>query len=293
MKSRLKKMAPDAVVAYANHLTVAPGISFGEYHVMSRMLLWCQTGEGNVTVNGDPHILRSGDMLFLPWGHRISYFNGSRKSWRISGIHIIPELPHGSPFECKVRHAARDQIKGGSLRKDYDLGKVLKGVVKGTLLYPGSLSHLAEYTIGLFVRGMQTEQQCRLLALLLLQEIEYNILNPQVSPANLPFSLVKICEYIENRLEQKITLRDLMKAGGISQATVCRLFSHYLRTRPFEWINHQRIEKAAELLIASDLRVGEIAHRVGIGDQYYFSKLFSGIKGVPPGVFRQENATMI
>lgn len=293
MESKIKIKAPDAVVAHANHLTVAPGISFGEFHVMSRMLLWCQTGEGNVTVNGDTHILRSGDMLFLPWGHRISYFNGSNKSWRISGIHIIPELPHGSPFECKVKHADGDLIKGGSLRKDNDLGKVLKGVVKGTLLYPGSLSHLAEYTIGLFVRGKQTEQQCRHLALLLLHEIELNVLNPQVSPANIPLSLVKICDYIERRLDKKITLPDLMKAGGVSQATVCRLFSQYLRIRPFEWINKMRIDKAAELLLSSDLQIGEIASKVGISDHYYFSKIFSRIKGVPPGKFRHDNFNMI
>jgi glyoxylate utilization-related uncharacterized protein len=54
---------------------------------MSRMLLWCRASEGNVTVNGRTGILRPGDMMFMPWGHRIRYFNGSKDPWRISGIH--------------------------------------------------------------------------------------------------------------------------------------------------------------------------------------------------------------
>ncbi len=286
-------LAPDAIIAYANHATIAPGRSIGEMHVLSRMLLWCRAGQGNVTVNGETFILRPGEMLFLPWGHRIRYFNGGKEPWRISGIHIIPELPRGSPFEYKVSHADGQKIIGGRFRKDVDLGKVLRGIRKGHLVYPSPLAHLAEYTVELFIRGNQIEEQVRLLAGLVLKEIEYNILNPQVSPANLPLPLVKICELIQDKLAQKITLADLVKVGVVSPATVCRLFSRHLGMRPVEWINKKRIEKASELLLSTDLRVGEIADKVGIGDHYYFSKIFTSLKGVPPRRFRAENSMMV
>jgi YesN/AraC family two-component response regulator len=206
---------------------------------------------------------------------------------------MIPELPPGSPFEYKVKHGEGDIIKGGNLRKDACLGKVLRGVLKGRLVYPSPLAHLAEYTVELFIRGNQTGRQSRMLSGLLLREIECNILNPQVSPANLPMPLVKICDFIDGALEKKITLQDLVKAGNSSPATVCRLFSRHLGMRPFAWINRKRIEKASELLLSTDLRIGEIAEKVGIDDRYYFSKLFSKIKGLPAGKFRSENSSMI
>ncbi|HBC88798.1 MAG TPA: hypothetical protein DCZ94_17790 [Lentisphaeria bacterium] len=285
--------SPASIVAYANHATIAPGKRLGEMHVMSRMLLWCRAGEGYVTVNDGGNVLAPGDMMFMPWGHRIRYFNSSKEPWRVSGIHIIPELPPGSPFEYKVRHRDGELIKGGELRKDANLGKVLRGVLKGRLVYPSPLSHLAEYTVGLFIRGNQTEPQSRMLAGLILREIEYNILNPQVSTASLPLPLVKICDFIEERLAQKITLQDLVEVGNSSPATVCRIFSRHLGMRPFEWINRKRIDKASELLLSTDLRIGEIAEKVGIPDCYYFSKLFSKIKGMPAGKFRSENFSVI
>ncbi|HCE46458.1 MAG TPA: hypothetical protein DET40_23180 [Lentisphaeria bacterium] len=293
MRHAVKSSAPSSIVAYANHATIAPGKTIGEMHVMSRMLLWCRAGEGNVTVNGDISLLGPGDMMFMPWGHRIRYFNCSKEAWRISGIHIIPELPPASPFEYRVKHGDKDVIKGGNLRRDANLGKVLRGVLKGRLIYPSPLAHLAEYTVELFARGNQTEQQSRMLAGLVLREIEFNILNPQVSPATLPMPLVKICDFIDGAVGRKITLQDLVKAGNSSPATVCRLFSRHLGMRPFAWINKKRIEKASELLLSTDLRISEIAEKAGIPDCYYFSKLFSKIKGVPAGKFRAENSSVI
>ena len=293
MRHAVDSSAPNSIVAYANHATIASGKTIGEMHVMSRMLLWCRAGEGDVAVNGERNSLGPGDMMFMPWGHRIKYFNISKEPWRISGIHIIPELPIGAPFEYRVKHGEKDIIRGGNLRKDANLGKVLKGVLKGRLVYPSPLAHLAEYTVELFVRGNQTEQQARMLAGLVLREVEFNILNPQFSPGALPIPLVKICDFIEGRLERKIALRDLVKAGNSSPATVCRLFSRHLGMRPFAWINNKRIEKASELLLSTDLRIGEVAEKVGIPDSYYFSKLFTRIKGVPAGKFRTGNSSVI
>jgi AraC-like DNA-binding protein len=293
MKNRKHPTVPNSILLYANHVTIAHGKSVGEYHVMSRMLLWCRGGEGTVTVNGKTSILRHGDMMFLPWGHRIRYLNTSKEPWRISGIHIIPELPPGSPFEYKVKHLDGVSVLGGGQRKDADLGNVLKGVLRSRLAYPSPLAHLAEYIVELFIRGNQTERQSRLLAELLLREIEYNVLNPLLAPSPLPLSLEKICVFIDGALQDKITLRDLSKAGGGSPATVCRLFSKHMGMRPFVWINKKRIEMAAELLLSTDLRIGEIAVKVGIPDYYYFSKLFSRFKGVSAGEFRKENSSLI
>lgn len=292
MKNRNHPSVHNSILVYANHVTIAHGKSVWEYHVMSRMLLWCRGGEGTVTVNGETFILSHGDMMFLPWGHRIRYLNTAKEPWRISGIHIIPELSPGSPFEYKVRHEDGQKIIGDKGRHDADLGKILKGVLTGHLVYPSPLSHLAEYAVELFTRGNQNELQSRLIAGLLLQEIEHNIMNPLRTPSNLPVQLVKMCDFVEAGLVRKISLHDLVKVGSISSATVCRLFSKHVGMRPFEWINRRRIAKASELLLSTDLRIGEIADKVGIGDHYYFSKLFRKATGLPPGKFRKDNSSV-
>ena len=51
-----------------------------------------------------------------------------------------------------------------------------------------------------------------------------------------------------------------------------------------------RIRKAKELLAAGANTVTEIASLVGVGDVYYFSKLFKRAEGVSPTEYRKSAA---
>ena len=58
---------------------------------------------------------------------------------------------------------------------------------------------------------------------------------------------------------------------------------------PVEFIRIIRLKKAAELISSSkDLRIGEIAYKVGFTSQSYFAKLFSSQFGVSPKDFAKQ-----
>ncbi len=50
--------------------------------------------------------------------------------------------------------------------------------------------------------------------------------------------------------------------------------------------NHLKTQKACQYLQFTDLRVNEIADRLGIEDPYYFSRMFTKIVGVSPNKYR-------
>ena len=47
------------------------------------------------------------------------------------------------------------------------------------------------------------------------------------------------------------------------------------------------MQKACQYLLFTELRIKEIAFRLGMDDAYYFSRLFSKVMGVSPKAYRE------
>ena len=60
---------------------------------------------------------------------------------------------------------------------------------------------------------------------------------------------------------------------------------------PNDYIRKIRLEKAAELLLTTNMTAAEIAYKVGFDDQYYFSKSFKRYFGQPPSQYRKGSET--
>ena len=61
---------------------------------------------------------------------------------------------------------------------------------------------------------------------------------------------------------------------------------------PNDYIRKIRLEKAAELLLTTNMTAAEIAYKVGFDDQYYFSKSFKRYFGQPPSQYRKGPETL-
>ena len=57
-----------------------------------------------------------------------------------------------------------------------------------------------------------------------------------------------------------------------------------------EYLNSKRIEKAAQMLLMTELSMDEISREVGFNSAAYFSKLFKKYKGISPLKYRKTNA---
>ena len=50
--------------------------------------------------------------------------------------------------------------------------------------------------------------------------------------------------------------------------------------------NHLKIDLAAQMLVETDMKINQISFKVGFEDAYYFSRLFTRLKGVSPKRWR-------
>ncbi len=93
---------------------------------------------------------------------------------------------------------------------------------------------------------------------------------------------------IEANLYEPSGLADLAGLNGMSLSTFKREFNRRYQQSPGRYIRGRRLEKAAQLLRKTDLRVSDVAFDCGFQDLAHFSRLFSKEYGLSPTKFRER-----
>lgn len=88
--------------------------------------------------------------------------------------------------------------------------------------------------------------------------------------------------YVDQHLADPLTLPTICRTFGISQPYVSRLFRKFSSQSFNRYLTLARIERAKELLGMGHVLIKDVAVSVGIGDPYYFSRLFRSITGMSP-----------
>ena len=145
--------------------------------------------------------------------------------------------------------------------------------------YLGNLSCL-----GMVGQQISIDDLKRYLSDILLQAIR---LRDRVTGSQYNVQLKQAIRYIdEHYRSEDISLNRVAKEVDLSPNYLSAVFSQEMGTTFVEYLTAKRMEKARELLRASDLRSGEIAAAVGYKDSHYFSFLFKKTQGCTPRDYR-------
>lgn len=94
--------------------------------------------------------------------------------------------------------------------------------------------------------------------------------------------LKQIVDYIQAHLTQNISLEDLAQLVNLSSYYFCRLFKQSMGVTPHQYIIHQRVKQAKQLLLNSNLTIVEVANLVGFANQSHLNYHFKRIMGATP-----------
>ncbi|WP_123041395.1 response regulator [Cohnella candidum] len=92
----------------------------------------------------------------------------------------------------------------------------------------------------------------------------------------------KALSYIHERYADKIALEDLCAHVNLSRSHLSKLFKDQQGVSVMEYLEAYRLRQARLLLRTTKHPIAEIADRAGIGDVFYFSKLYKKHFGVNP-----------
>lgn len=107
------------------------------------------------------------------------------------------------------------------------------------------------------------------------------ILSQLFSPATYTFKQI-----IEAHLFSPVGIEELARKANLSVSSFKREFTKLYNDSPANYIKNKRLERAAELLVASDNRITDIAFECGFNDLANFTKSFHDKYKVTPTNYR-------
>lgn len=93
--------------------------------------------------------------------------------------------------------------------------------------------------------------------------------------------------YIDENYHRPISASDVAEAIQVNPGYLSRIFKGKTGVNLMDMINRKKVTHAKELLGGGSLRVNEVAGKVGIGDQAYFSHLFKKYTGMSPREYQK------
>lgn len=97
-----------------------------------------------------------------------------------------------------------------------------------------------------------------------------------------------IVPYIDEHLKDELSIEHLSKQFFLSKKQLYTLFDTAVHKTPKKFINEQRIIKAKNLIVSTDLALPIISETVGINDYNYFIKVFKAYDNHTPMYYRKK-----
>ena len=100
--------------------------------------------------------------------------------------------------------------------------------------------------------------------------------------------LVRVLDYIDEHIQQPITIDQLADLTFLSKDHLIRLFKKHLNETPVSYINRKKIEKAQLMMLADDSSIQELSFRLGFENISYFNRLFKKVTGETPTGYKRS-----
>lgn len=115
-----------------------------------------------------------------------------------------------------------------------------------------------------------------------------NDIDSHESNNDLTIPILRIVKYINNHIDERLTLEDLSKIVFMHPNYLSQVFKNETGESLINYIMKLKVEKAKEYLEDEDLRLVEVASKVSYNNARYFSQLFKKYTGYYPSEYRKE-----
>lgn len=197
------------------------------------------------------------------------------------------------------------------------LATEVEGLIQANKSRGVSYTHLGVLLVELWNTGIRYANERQLDIHLLLTEEEYAVLaNKNITPNEFTDRVERlinfyerivaetgtkgerrtgtvisfITAYIESNYAKDIYLENIANEIGLSAKYVSRMFKETTGTSITDYISLIRMAKAKELLTETDLKVNEIADRIGMNSRTTFLRMFKKHEGISPIDYRHIKA---
>ncbi|GGO06959.1 response regulator transcription factor [Saccharibacillus kuerlensis] len=94
-------------------------------------------------------------------------------------------------------------------------------------------------------------------------------------------------QYIDQNIQQEITQKEVADHVHLNPSYFSALFKEQTRMTFSEYVTRRKIQHAKQLLITTNLPIGEVAEESGYKTAKYFIKVFKEFEGITPSTYRK------
>lgn len=224
-------------------------------------------GRGRIAIENTVYTLKQGTLLYLPPGLKHSMASSSNNPMSFYGVHFCYTTANyfNNEWSCENSNEALP-IKNISEVAAYP---------KIEAIFKKINSFWNEKSLGF-------EMICRGALL----EILYSAFHNSEGNYSSRLTTETLIAYINKNLNKKLTVEALAGIVKLSPDYLSVQFKTITGFTIIQYINRCRIDNAKILLLNNEMRIKDIAIKVGFSDEFYFSKTFKKYEGISPRSFR-------
>jgi len=241
-----------------------------EAPIDEHVLIYCVEGGGWYRLDGKEYHVGPNEFFILPAGVPHAYGSGEA-GWTIYWLHFAGQhaaiYAEGEQAPKRINVTVDSRIGRRNNLFEEILNTLMEGQELTRLRYVSSLLHY-------YLATMCYVQEYR-------RSTSAEASTDPVQAA---------VHFMEENLERRLTLQDILTYVGYSSSHFTSLFKARMGMPPLSYFNHLKVQQACVLLRETDMRINQICYKLGIEDCYYFSRLFAKETGVSPSSYKNSKA---
>ena len=99
--------------------------------------------------------------------------------------------------------------------------------------------------------------------------------------------LNRVITYMRDHLQENLTLTRIAREAWLSESYLNAVFKECVKCAPMDYYINMKMDKACYLLCNTDMHIYQVAQYLGYDNQYYFSRAFKKVLGVPPKKYKE------
>jgi AraC-like DNA-binding protein len=235
------------------------------------IFIYCAQGNGWCEIAGRRHQISQNQLLVINAFTPHQYGADKNSPWTIHWFHAVGSNVPVYLDKLGVTKEKSVVPLGGDVQLFSLFEEVLEGLEHGfTSTHLIYAAHALTHLMGLMLRHKD--------------EFGYGETSVRERMAN-------SIEFMKGHLREPLKVATLAALVNLSRSHYTTSFRRVTGYAPLSYLNHLRMQRAVQLLNATELSIKEIGDQLGFSDQFYFSRAFRKVHNHSPSEHRRRYAS--
>lgn len=236
------------------------------------MLIYCSEGKGWYRLKERTYPVIKNQYIIIPPGEPYAFWADEKEPWTIYWLHFRGRISNSfltiSPGPATILPGEHSRVEDRIRLFEEIYSCFSMGYIKEYMTYSSMCLYmfLASFTM--------------------LEQYRHTVIPTQ---REYPFSS-RVIHYMKENIEHNLKLEEIAYYFKYSPSHFSMLFQKETGVSPINFFIRLKIQKACQYIELTNLKLNEIAVKLGFEEPAYFSRIFTKIMGMSPSAYRLKEA---